>query len=280
MRQTNPKPGSGFTLMELLVVISIIGVLAALLLPALSNAKAQAAKIQCINNLRQLQLAWQLYATDNDDWLPRNDGGQFAGRYPEPYSSWTAGWLDYENDNPDNTNTVLLTTSEYGRIGQYTPAAGTYKCPSDKSWAIQDGQRLARVRSYAMNSLLGSRQYVYGSPNSAYEVYWKASDLGRPPVSQHFVFIDEHEDSINDGFFFFAANRENGDWWLDLPSGRHGKSANLTFADGHVETKKWQDSRTLKPIERKTYFATNSTPNSPDFQWLWERASVQRYVEP
>ena len=141
---------------------------------------------------------------------------------------------------------------------------------------------MARVRSYSMNSLLGSNQYAYTGRSahlSAYQVYWKLTDLGRPPASQHFVFIDEHEDSISDGFFFFAVNRENGDWWLDLPGGRHNQGANISFADGHVETKKWQDSRTLKPVERQTYFPEGPSPNNVDFQWLWERASVPRNVQ-
>jgi prepilin-type N-terminal cleavage/methylation domain-containing protein len=205
----SPCAGRGFTLIELLVVIAIIAVLAALLLPALSRAKQQGQKIECMNNLRQLQLAWQLYADDHDGWLPRNDGGgQDAGRFYYKYA-WTAGWLDYEANNSDNTNTWVMMNNSHGTIGAYTASAGIYKCPSDKSWALNGGQRHNRVRSYAMNSLMGSKQYSYINPNATYWVYWRQADLGKaPPLADHFVFIDEHEDSINDGFFHLCWSKD------------------------------------------------------------------------
>ena len=64
---------SAFTLIELLVVIAIIAILASLLLTALSRAKGMAQTSACINNLKQLQLAWQMYPEDNNDVLPLND---------------------------------------------------------------------------------------------------------------------------------------------------------------------------------------------------------------
>ncbi|MBI1178774.1 prepilin-type N-terminal cleavage/methylation domain-containing protein [bacterium] len=268
----------GFTLIELLVVIAIIGVLAALILPALARAKEQGNKIQCVSNLKQLQLAWQLYADDHDGWLPGNGGDYYSGRDPHYPPSWTAGWMDYTANNTDNTNTWLMLHNPYGSIGQYTQNPGIYKCPSDKSWALEGGQRYNRVRSYSMNSLLGSDQYVYNDPNASFYTYWKFSDLGNPPISKHFVFIDEHEDSINDGFFFVGVNSQHVLGWLDYPASRHSNAANLSFADGHVETRKWQDPRTLKPVLRKT-LGGEVSPNNADVSWLWERATVARTTQ-
>src|SRR5579872_4973766 len=78
-KDVRPSKG-GFTLIELLIVIAIIAILAAMLLPALSRAKARSQAAYCMNNGHQLLLAWNLYAGDYNDWLPPNaDSGGFIG---------------------------------------------------------------------------------------------------------------------------------------------------------------------------------------------------------
>src|SRR5260221_7252345 len=147
---------SAFTLIELLVVIAIIGLLAALLLSALSQAKSRAQTTVCLNNVKQLQLGWLLYADENEDQLPYNTPDSNRQRFP---NNWVDGAMSYETDpempgvwsHADSTNTALLLNPSRSQLGPFVKSYGLYKCPSDKSWIQLGGQRYPRVRSLVMN---------------------------------------------------------------------------------------------------------------------------------
>jgi len=230
-----------FTLIELLVVIAIIAILAALLLPSLAKAKESGRSVNCMSNLRQLELCWQMYSDDYAGVLCPNDyvdtigtGGGYMTQY-----SWCQG-----NARTD-TNTAGL---QSGLLYPYDTSPGIYHCPSDMS-TIQDafGHPLAqaRVRSYNMSQSVNGLGMLV-DPQSGYAVdavqpcFQKIAQITNPPPSRLFVFIDENENTLlDDQFGYPMVNYDYGEWW-DMPSNRHNQGANLSFVDGHVEHWHWK----------------------------------------
>jgi len=268
---TSPESRRGFTLIELLVVIAIIAILAAMILPALAKAKAKTQGIYCMNNQKQLALCWLMYADDNQGKLvPNHDGGVSTFDL-----SWVPGWLDFSVNNRDNTNRNYLLQS---KIGPYSKAVGIYKCPADVYPCKEYGELLPRVRSVGMNGFIEGGVYTDHKTGDShwYTGWWaynKTTDINAPPPSKLWVFVDEHPDSINDGWTIMNPTDPNN--WVDLPASYHNGACGFSFADGHAEIKKWLEASTKVPVDPNRQYNGFPARNSRDIQWIIERSTAK-----
>ncbi len=235
----------GFTLVELLVVISIIAILAALLLPALSRAKAKAQAIVCLNNLKQLTLAWEMYAHDNNDRLVPNNPPTVADARGQRLPTWA--WGDMRYGNTDGTNIDYVMGQREGSIGPYVKTHQIFKCPTDKSLTrLVDGKSYPRVRSYSINGPMGT-QFPFIITGEA-KYFLSRGDFVKVPYPELLVFIDVHEDYLDTCQFIIGWDI-SANIWRNLAAGRHGGRGVLSFHDGHAEIHRWRDSRTLQRVQ-------------------------------
>ena len=245
---------NAFTLIELLVVIAIIAILAALLLPVLSQAKDRARLATCINNTKQLQLAWGIYADENNGWIMRNlqDG-----------RCWVQGNM---RNSSDATNIDFIQTCD---LYPYGHAIDSYRCPSDTKRS--DADIPFRLRSYSISCFMCGdvsdvlQQYDPGA--TGYSMISRLSEITAPQPSLAFVFAEEHENTIDDGHFGFLPETDE---WLNIPATRH-HGATFSFADGHSELFKWEDPATLALTS-----GFISTPDNPDLKRVQAALATKR----
>ena len=273
----------GFTLIELLVVIAIIAILAAMLLPALSKAKLKTQGIQCMNNHRQLALAWRMYAEDNRDVLlfATADAGGRNAAY-----SWVQGLLDFNPANRSNWDVEqdIKKSPMWPYCGNN---AGIWRCPADTSVITPPGgSPVPRVRTMAMSIWVGGWEgRDAGCSGPDWRVYSKFSDMRDPGPSRTWVLVDEREDRINFGNAFtdmtgYPSAPATWRFHFDFPGAYHSRAAGFSFADGHAEIKRWQDDRTVPPLQRgTTAFYTQeyvSSARNPDIYWMQERSTRKK----
>lgn len=279
----------GFTLIELLVVIAIIAILAAMLLPALSKAKLKAQGIQCMNNHRQLGIAWRLYTEDNGDRVPFASTANRAGKVPsadpnDPDNyAWSGIHMDWDPSNRGNwdPNYDLMRRP----LWPYTKSLAIYKCPSDNTTVEAFGQIRPRLLTMSMNLYVGgfapgtTGGWSFAEP---FRVYLKLSQITEP--TKIFLFLDMREDNVNWSNFMadmtgYSPNNPGSYTWTgDLPGMYHSRAAGFSFTDGHSEIKKWQDPRTTPPMAPRGSLVSFpvAQPNNPDIYWIQDHSTRRK----
>jgi prepilin-type N-terminal cleavage/methylation domain-containing protein len=213
-----------FTVVELLVTIAIIGILAAMLLPALAKSKEKARRAACMNNQKQLDLAWQMYADQSGGFLASNDWDYRTASVVESTSnSWVTGAAAFD------TNPATITS---GSIYPYANNVKIYRCPVDPSLIL--GTTIPTLRSYSLSCYMGGPE-----EDAEYDVepLLRTSQIQKPSAT--LTFLEEDISTIDDGHFLYSTAITN---WLNVPAWRHENGDTLAFADGHLEYWKWRSA--------------------------------------
>ena len=253
-------PRHAFTRIELLAVVAAILFVCITLLPAFGRTHPKSQTIQCLNNLRQLTIAWISYANESNGKLVPNHGIYPANPDYSAYPRWVAGdmvggSIGVPYTGIDATNYGLLVNPKFSELGPYVKDPSLFKCPADQSTWLG----MARVRSYSMNNAFGSLENGLLISSGRIAGHWLSSGNGSPPggvpwrvylkegdiagtlgPADLFLLVDEHINSINDATFAVQMPlNPTSTFYLDVPTKRHNNGCTFSFADGHAEVHHW-----------------------------------------
>jgi prepilin-type N-terminal cleavage/methylation domain-containing protein len=275
-----PRERAGFTLIELLVVIAIIAILAAMLLPALAKAKTKAQGIQCMNNFRQLSIAWRMYSEENHDLIVYGSDDGTGAANPKNQYSWCNSHLDFAPNNRANWDINVDITQR--PLWPYGKNASIYHCPADTSYVVVNGVNKPRVRSISINLFVGGFVGTDGGWTWAdrFKVFTKFSELTAAPngPANYWLFLDMRSDHINWGNYMTdytgygpPASPGSYQYGEDMPGIYHNFACGFSFTDGHAEIHKWRDAPTMTPLLNNAAVSDSSVtpdPNGQDVAWL------------
>jgi len=288
-----------FTLIELLVVIAIIGILSAMLLPALSRAKQRAQGAVCLGGGHQMMTAILMYVGDNNDLFPPNpDDGN-----TEPGYNWCSGEAGIGQPQEFDSD-ILGDPSRSLLINYLGNNVNIFRCPADTRSGLYDGTNSAKVgqnvyaaRTFSMNQAVGTIDPGYdttgpgseathsGIPNmsvngpwlnneythkrnSPWHTFGKSSDNRTPGPAMLWVLLDEDAHDLNDAAFGFGMDDPA---WIDIPGIYHNYGCGFAFADGHSETHQWR----YKSLKQGHNTPISDPADMQDWQWMQARTSAQ-----
>lgn len=257
----------GFTRADILAVVFVTAVLATTQFAAIANHRQTSQSAICLNNLSQLQQAWQGFVDDANGSLPASSASGGAS---------TPEWIGSPSGNPDALN-VSMTNSP---LWQYSAKnLDHWRCPSDPARVITGNpqQTYRRVRTYSMNIYMQNYSIFSVSPYS-WITFRSIHDFNALAPKDALLLIDEHSGSVNEAAFTMdmTGYPAEPDKWkiIDTPGSNHAGGAGVLFVDGHVELKRWEDQRTKPPYVAGKYPSMNVVQaGNPDIFWIQERST-------
>ncbi len=254
---------TGFSLIELLVVIAIIAILAGLILAAVTRSRASGQKTECISNQKQLVTTWAQYPVDRNDELVANWHWRVRGKR---YVPWVTG-VGHPNTSA-MTDISFLMDEQFAAFAPYLKKPEIYKCPSNR----EKVEGTEAIRSYAMNQYMGC--YSDRAFDTNYARFTTAADIPEP--TQYFVFADINQKFVCFPFMILDMQKDE---WHHPPATAHNYGGTLSFADGHVEYKRWLEDTTKGIAWHSSWnIGPHKTPvkaGDRDLAWIRERQTFR-----